>query len=541
MLSNRKLFKLVLILLLALSLRLFNFGKNPPSLSEDEASLGYNSYTILTAGKGEHGEVFPLDKFIAFGDYKPPGYIYAAVPSIAVFGLNEIGVRLPSLISGVLLSLVAYLLVIEMFGNPSIALLSAFLIAVSPWSIQFSRAAFESNLAALLNATAVLFFIKSRKKGFFLPLSVILFILAFYTFNANRIISPILLFTLELLFLKDFIKNIKWIIISVFIGIIMLLPSYSFLSSRESKVRFQEVSIFSYDIDKLKLSNERISTDGNSIIGKIFHNRRLVFSLDFLKHYTDNFDPKFLFLRGDGNQRLSVPGIGEMFVWEIIFYTIGIFYLLRNPNRNNLLLLLWFLIVPLPAGTAKETPHALRIASILPVPQIFSALGIWQVSLFIRKSYPRIKIYFPLLLLPVFIFNFYYYLHNYFVHYPVEFSRAWQYGYKEMTQKIKERENNYDHVLVSRSGGRSYIYFLFYNGYPVSDYLRNRIATRDWWGLWDVASFGKYYFDLKYRSELKGKILVAEGADELVSGEKVLDTISYPKGDPAYKIVEITR
>ena len=36
-------------------------------------------------------------------------------------------------------------------------------------------------------------------------------------------------------------------------------------------------------------------------------------------------------------------------------------------------------------------------------------------------------------------------------------------------------------------------------------------------------------------------ILVAEGADELVSGEKVLDTISYPKGDPAYKIVEITR
>ena len=75
----------------------------------------------------------------------------------------------------------------------------------------------------------------------------------------------------------------------------------------------------------------------------------------------------------------------------------------------------------------------------------------------------------------------------------------------------------------------------------MSDYLRNRIATRDWWGLLDVASFGKYYFDLKYRSELKGKILVAEGADELVSGEKVLDTISYPKGDPAYKIVEITR
>src|SRR4030043_1321992 len=91
---------LFLIILFALILRLFKIDSYPPSLTWDETSLGYNAYSILTSGYDEHGEFLPLARFIAFGDYKPPGYIYAAVPSVILFGLKEFSVRLPSALAG---------------------------------------------------------------------------------------------------------------------------------------------------------------------------------------------------------------------------------------------------------------------------------------------------------------------------------------------------------------------------------------------------------------------------------------------------------
>src|SRR3989304_3880126 len=124
---------LILIILVASFLRLYHLNLNPPSLYWDEASLGYNSYSILKSGNDEHGEKLPLARFIAFGDYKPPGYIYTAVPAIALFGLNESSVRLPSAIAGILMVVVSYYLVYELFRKNKLALISALFLAVSPW------------------------------------------------------------------------------------------------------------------------------------------------------------------------------------------------------------------------------------------------------------------------------------------------------------------------------------------------------------------------------------------------------------------------
>src|SRR3989338_3367158 len=96
---------LILIIVIATFLRLYKVDQIPPSLYWDEASLGYNAYAILTTGYDEHGEQFPLARFIAFGDYKPPGYIYATVPGLAVFGVNEFAIRFPSAVSGILMVL----------------------------------------------------------------------------------------------------------------------------------------------------------------------------------------------------------------------------------------------------------------------------------------------------------------------------------------------------------------------------------------------------------------------------------------------------
>ena len=94
---NNKNFYIVLITLLLIGeiMRIWDIGNNPAGFFADEASIGYNSYLILTTGKDEWGRRFPLF-FRAFGEYKNPLDIYLTAPFIAIFGLNEFSVRISS-------------------------------------------------------------------------------------------------------------------------------------------------------------------------------------------------------------------------------------------------------------------------------------------------------------------------------------------------------------------------------------------------------------------------------------------------------------
>lgn len=139
---------LFLIIIFAGFLRFYQLGSVPPSLNWDEASSGYNAYAILKTGKDEYGNFLPIE-FRSFEDYKPPVYIYLTVPSVALFGLTEFAVRFPAALFGTLSILVFYLLLLELLTSFErnqrnlIALIGAFCLTVSPWHIQFSRAAYE--------------------------------------------------------------------------------------------------------------------------------------------------------------------------------------------------------------------------------------------------------------------------------------------------------------------------------------------------------------------------------------------------------------
>jgi len=101
-----------LIILLAAIIRVWNLDNIPPHLTPDEASLGYNAYSILKTGKDEYGKTLPLI-FKSFGDYKPGLYIYTTVPFVAVLGLSEFSVRLPSAIFGVISIYLIYLIAMK--------------------------------------------------------------------------------------------------------------------------------------------------------------------------------------------------------------------------------------------------------------------------------------------------------------------------------------------------------------------------------------------------------------------------------------------
>ena len=193
---------LFFILILALFLRIYQLGQIPMSLNWDETSLGFNAYSISQTLHDEHGEFLPISRFIAFGDYKPPGYIYAAAAFIKLLDLNEFATRLPSALAGVLLTLVAFLIAKELF-NKKVGLIAAFVVAISPWSLQFSRGAFEANLATTLTAFGVYFYLRiinQRSKTVLnLLLSACFFAFSIYTFNSHRVFNPLIIGVLILI------------------------------------------------------------------------------------------------------------------------------------------------------------------------------------------------------------------------------------------------------------------------------------------------------------------------------------------------------
>src|SRR3989344_1876326 len=56
----KKIIPLVIILLIGAVLRLYMLSSLPPSLTWDEASWGYNAYSLGTSGKDEFGRFLPL-------------------------------------------------------------------------------------------------------------------------------------------------------------------------------------------------------------------------------------------------------------------------------------------------------------------------------------------------------------------------------------------------------------------------------------------------------------------------------------------------
>lgn len=173
--KTRRIFFLT-ILVLALVLRFYQLGGVPPSLNWDEAGMGYNAYSLIkTGGFDEYGEFLPLS-FRSFDDYKPPFYTYLTRIPVLLLGLNDFAIRFVSAIMGVLTVIFTYFLVLELFNNWKIALLSMFFLSVSPWHLQFSRVAFEANVAVFFLVAGVWAFLKwVRQNGQWLAISAIFY------------------------------------------------------------------------------------------------------------------------------------------------------------------------------------------------------------------------------------------------------------------------------------------------------------------------------------------------------------------------------
>ena len=70
-------------------LRFWNLGNVPIGLNIDEASYGWDAYSLLKSGHDQWGIPWPLH-LKSFGDYKPAALSYTMIPFIKFLGLNNV-------------------------------------------------------------------------------------------------------------------------------------------------------------------------------------------------------------------------------------------------------------------------------------------------------------------------------------------------------------------------------------------------------------------------------------------------------------------
>lgn len=542
---------LFFIVVLSILLRFNQLGINPPSINWDETSIGYNAYSILKTGNDEYGNRFPLS-FRSFDDFKPPVYIYLTVPSIAIFGLSEFAVRVPAALFGTLAVVIFYLLVREVLKNfPSsqreqIALLSAFFMAVSPWHLQFSRAAYEGNIGLFFLISAIYAFFVGLRRGYFLLLSSILFILSIYSYHSFRLIAPIFLVVLLIIFWKELLSKKKPAIISAVIFVIFSLPVYSSLVlPSDVQARLSMVSIFS-ESDSLKdnLRQLQVSRENNNIIGEIVYNRRAFYFREGLKGYFDHFTPNFLFVTGAGSFHHHAVNFGMMYLWDLPFLFAGLYLFIRRIDKRILVMLSLLLLAPLPSSIATGAPHGVRAIAMVPTLLFALAFGFYFVTIKIRAWKNTIVSRFLILgIILAFLINFVIYLNQYYVETPRLYGYFWQAGNKEAILKARELEKNYDEIIMSYRYDQPYIYYLFYNKFDPKTYQENWSSVNQENERF-YRKIGKYSFKNINISELQNretndKTLLIATPDEVSKDLKPIYIIYFPDGKIAYKFIEI--
>jgi len=537
---------LILIFSLAFVVRVIGLAELPSGFTPDEASFGYDAYSLLETGKDQWGNSWPL-VFKSFGDYKLPLYGYLAVPSVSIFGLNEFAVRLPNALTGFLAVVVTYYLVKELFKDEKAALLSAFLLAISPWHIPLSRGAFEANLTTFLMPLAILLFYKGVKNNKYLPFSFFVFGLNMFSYHSARYIVPLLLLFLLLQNRKKITINLYTSISVLVILVLGGLFLYSWSLGTGSRLLSSGIFLNADNvfIDRVKL----INSGEPLLIAKIFNNKFLYLFNIFLSQYVSYFSPQFLLLDGpkEGTYGM-VPGVGVLYFFEYIFVLSFAYVFIKKSFKNVNWLIVWLLLAPIPAALSTGLGHAAnRAAIMMPAIQIASALGgIYLFDLIskdFKLKYTKLVVVFVSLSLICFIW----YLEKYTFHQPALESPSMLYGMEETVDYVSSVEGNYSNILISKKLSEPHIYFAFY-GKKINPTVYQNSSKN-----WDLAGSDVVWVDQLPRYELdkykfisidwsalqdSNNTLIIGKPEEFPENVNVIKKIFYPDGREAIWIVD---
>jgi len=485
---------LILILILIFSILLFTYklGSIPPSLYADEASEGYSAYSIWLTGKDEYGKTFPL-LFRLFGAYTPPLYIYLSAPIVGLFGLTVFNIRLLSAISGVISVLIFYLILHKYLSNKLIIYFSTIVYSILPWTVFNSRLGYEVMLAATLFNIGI-YFLLSKEHDY---LGFLFLSLSTYTAHTQKFLVPIFLFFFLIYYKKINLKNIGFLLLTQLPNL-YLTTTAAFWSKSSGLSHYSLIQIISNFINQF---------------------------VNYLSPYTLFFQPQ------DIDQQHLIPQIGLFFWWMVIPLVIG----LKTAPK---FLIFWLIISIVPASLSGDFISVQRALPLLFPLMIIISLGL--------RSFK------PTLLVILSIYSFLLLYRSYFVLFPYEMTKAWNYGYSQLSQFIQQNPDKKFLIDNTRNNG-SYSLILFNLKYSprlyhleISNYFRDNYYQVP--PTSSSYSFNNLDFEPLLWPNVNCRYDFVVGDDLSISSEQAKDhqltliqTISTPSNQIALKIFSIPK
>ena len=456
---------LLVIFFLGLSLRLFNVDKLPSILNRDEAALAYNAFLIKETAQDEWQTKWPLT-FKSFGDYKLPGYPYLLAGLFTILPVNDFSTRLPSVLAGSFLILVAFFFAKDVLRvKKSSALLMSLLIAISPVFFFYSRIAFEANLALFLFVSGLYFLLKDKEN--FLLGSFFLF-LAVLTYNTPLLLLP---FLIPLLIYKiGWQKKKKWLKATILLALILVWAILNFYNLTSQK---SGITIFSDQTVWENFANYR--SNFNGIWQIVLGNKYVFYGQLIWQNLLESFSLNFLVKNGGSHPWHALPGYGHLFY---LSYFLAIFMLIdilgeiviavfdKSFKKKHLILFYLLIVALAPSVITVDSPHATRSLFFF---FIFIALAVLFIDKLIKIFVKQSKLILVSIICVLSVEGFFYY-RQYFLNYPGQQERILYSQFKDLIIESQEKYSE-ESIAVIDDGGYQYVLTAWYLKVPSEQFF----------------------------------------------------------------------
>ncbi len=467
--STRQYLFLLFILSLSFFLRFYRLQQNIPNLYSDE--LGHLNMLYL------------LHQPLHFSTLISRSFYYLS-SFTWILGTTVFGIRSATAFFASLIPLFIFFFVKTLDKkDTSIALISAFLTSILPWSFMIGRGSHTHiPLVVIFVLLHLIFFIKATSLRHYL-ISLIPLALASVFYPSIIIISLLVIPFYAIYFYRQ-IKNksqqrtiILAFLFFVSTVVVILFTKYNGLSQKSRGVSLiitndinvtAETNLYRGYSQKSPPSIFSFALPTEKIANKLLYNFPSAVIRQFGENYFSFFSPDFLFFSGDYVLRHSTSQFGVLFPILSPFLVYGIFtFFSRASRKTQALLLLWLVVSPVPSAITNDgARYLLRAVTLLPILTYFSALGIVRFrSLFKHKLQPFISV----IIFTLILFSAYSFFFGYFHVYPTLSARSYEYGFDQISDL--QVDNNNHPLLVIWQGYYPNSYFRYYQQTDLDKYF----------------------------------------------------------------------
>lgn len=354
---------LIAILIVAAVVRLYNLDSLPFGVWYDEADNGLWAIRIM-----EDSSYRPI---YVQSTNLPAHFLYLVVLSFKLFGVNVLAIRLITAGLGVLTVVAVYLLVGEILDH-RLALVAAFLLAISRWDVNFSRLGMHGVSTPLFTALAAYYLIKALRTErhldfawggvalglglcFYAPFRLFPFVIGLFLVHKSIV---------ERGFVRRYYLGI---LVFVLAALLVFAPVGQF-AWQHPKTFFDRTSVTSIFKDKTR-------SQAIEAVRQSAKQHLLMFNY-----------------RGDPNGRHNLPGKPMLDFATSALFVLGLGYSLSRWRQPKYWLLAFWLLVMLCGGILSlefEAPQSLRAIGTLPAAYVLACVPLYLIVTEWDKSVGR--------------------------------------------------------------------------------------------------------------------------------------------------------